>query len=140
MSTTFTPVFESDVPPYGSLGRDHPDLSRARPRLDRLAAVAGLAPLSAFESYAPDEIEEFEDAPPGGHPPATWFDPAAGLVAVEALRTHLAAHPNALARPAGVLEDLAEVAEELRAARQAGVRFRFAVVQSAQTVGPALGK
>ena len=63
VSTTFTPVFESDVSPYGTLGSDHPDLSRARPRLDRLTAAAGLTPLSAFESYAPDEIEEFEDAP-----------------------------------------------------------------------------
>lgn len=128
MSTTFTPVFELDVVPYGALGRDHPDLSRAQSRLDRLVAAAGLTPLSAFESYAPDDIEEFEDAPQGGHPPAAWFDPAAGLAAVEAIRSHLASVPDTLSRQAGVLEDLAEVAEELEAGRQAGVRFRFAVV------------
>jgi len=128
VSTTFTPVFESEVPPYGTLGSDHPDLNRAQQRLDRLAVADGLTPLSAFESYAPDEVEEFEDEPPGGYPPAQWFKPTAGLAAVEALRAHLAARPTALAKQAVVLEDLAEVAEELRAAERAGVRFRFAVI------------
>ncbi|OWK35274.1 hypothetical protein [Fimbriiglobus ruber] len=128
MSTTFTPVFESKVPPYGTLGSDHPDLNRAQQRLDRLAVAGGLTPLSAFESYAPDEVEEFVDAPPGGHPPAQWFPPAVGLAAVEALRAHLTANPNTISQQAGVLEDLAEVADELRAAEQVGVRFRFAVI------------
>ncbi|CAN5590565.1 hypothetical protein BH11PLA2_BH11PLA2_42540 [soil metagenome] len=125
MSTTYTPVFESEVPPYGTLGSDHPDLNRAQRRLDRLAAAVGLTPLSAFESYAPDDLEEFEDAPPGGHPRAQWFPPAAGLVAVEALRAHLEANQKALSKQAEVLVDLVE---ELRAADQAGVQFRFAVI------------
>ena len=129
MSTSFITVFESEVPPYRTVGDDNLALSDMRDQLDRLAVGIGLTPLAAFESYGSEDTEGLlDDDEQAAQSPAEWFPPAAGLQAVEALRAHLDAHPGAIAQQAEMPQDLARVAVELRAAEQAGVRFRFAVV------------
>ncbi len=129
MSTTFSTVFESDAPPYNTLGSDHLALCRARDRLDRLAKKAKLTSLLAFESYEPEDTEGLlDEETQAQQPPAEWFAPAAGLAAVEGLLAYLDAHPKALTEQAAVAAELADTADELRAAERAGVRFRFAVI------------
>jgi hypothetical protein len=129
MSTTFSTVFQSDVPPYGMLGGDHLALNRARDPLDRLATAAGLASLLAFESYEPEDFDGLlDEETQAQQPPAKWFVPADGFAAVGALLAYLDAHPGALPQQAGVRKDLVEAEDELRSADRAGVRFRFAVI------------
>jgi hypothetical protein len=129
MSTTFSAVFQSDVPPYGTLGGDHLALSRAREALDELATAAGLTSVLAFESYEPEDFEGLLDEDVEvQQPPAKWFAPAEGLAAVGALIAHMDAHPGAVPQQVAVREDLAEVEKELKAAERAGIRFRFAII------------
>ena len=129
MSTTFSTVFQSGVPPYGTLGSDHLAVNRARDQLERLAADAGLTSLLAFESYEPEDFEGLLDEDiQAQQPPAKWFAPADGLAAVGALLAHLDAHPDALPQQAALRNDLVGLADELTAAERAGVRFRFAVI------------
>jgi hypothetical protein len=126
---SFCTVFEAEVPPFGTLGSDHIALLRAQRKLDRVATDNGLTPLGAFESYAPEDTADFlDEETQAEQPPAEWFAAADGLAAVEGLLEYLDAHPDALARQAEVVEDLSGIAEELEAAKQASVRFRFAVV------------
>ena len=129
MSTSFITVFELEVPPYRTVGDDNPTLSDMRDQLDRLAVGTGLTPLAAFESYGSEDTDGLlDDDEQAAQPPAGWFPPADGLQAVEALRAHLEANPGVIAQQAEMAEELAQVAVELRAAEQAKVRFRFAVV------------
>jgi hypothetical protein len=129
MSVSFSTVFESAVPPYGTLGGDHLAILPARRRLDRLAADNGLTPLGAFESYAPEDTTGLlDDETQERQPPAEWFAPADALVTVNALWEHLDAHPGLLANQTRVMDDLSEIGDELEAAERAGGRFRFAVV------------
>lgn len=104
-------------------------LNRARDHLDRLAAAAGTTSVLAFESYAPEDTEGLlDDDIQAQQPPAKWFAPGAGLVAVGALLAYLDAHPDVLPQQAAVRKDLVQVVDELRAAERAGVQFRFAVI------------
>lgn len=129
MSTTFSTVFQSDVPPYGKLGGDNLALNHARISVDQLAVSAGLTSLLAFESYEPESFEGLlDDETIAQLPPAKWFASAAGLAAVGALLAHLDARPGALPQQDKVRLDLAKVEDELKAAVRAGVRFRFAVI------------
>jgi hypothetical protein len=129
MGASFCTVFESEVPQFGTLGSDHRALLRVQQRLDRRAADNALTPLGAFESYDPADVADFMDEKTlAEQPPAECFAPAVGLAAVEGLMAFLDAHPDALAGQAQVVEDLSEIADELDAAKRAGVRFRFAVV------------
>jgi hypothetical protein len=129
MGASFCTVFEAEVPPFGTLGSDHRALLRAKQRLDRLAAHKGLTPLGAFESYDPADTADFLDEETQAEQPAAeWFVPAERLASVEGLFAYLDAHSDALAGQSRVVEDLSEVADELRAAKRTGVRFRFAVV------------
>ena len=129
MSTTFSVVFQTKVPPYGTLGGDHLVLNDVRKQLDQFAATRGLTSLLTFESYEPEDFDGLVDEDTlAQQPPAKWFTPATGVVAVGALIAHLDAHPDALPQHAAVRKDLAEVMKELRTAEQAGVQFRFAVI------------
>lgn len=131
MGASFCTVFESEVPPLGTLGGDNAALLRRQRQLEKLATGAGLTPLSAFESYDPaDAAEYLEDDEEllANLPRAQWFAAAEGLAAVRALVAHLSANSGAISGQAEVLADLQEVAKELAAAEKAGVRFRFAVV------------
>ena len=129
MGVTFSTVFESEAPPYRTLGADHRALARVREGLDRLANKNGLTSLLAFESYAPEDTEGLLDEETQAQQPAAeWFPPAAGLAAVEALYEYLEAHPGVLAGQAEVMEDLSGLGDELEAAQRAGVRFRFAII------------
>jgi hypothetical protein len=129
VGATFSAVFESEVPPFGTLGSDHPALSDQRERLDRLATTKGLTSLLAFESYAPEAAEGLlDEETEAEQPPAEWFAPAAGLAAVNALWDYLESHPGVLPGQAAVLEDLSGIGDELETAQRAGVRFRFAVI------------
>ena len=129
MGASFCTVFETHVPEYGNLGSDHRALLRAMRRLDQLAADNGLIPLRAFESYDPADTADFlDEETQAGQPPVEWFAPAAGLAAVHGLLAFLHAHLDSLAGQAQVAADLTGIADELRAAQRAGVRFRFAVV------------
>jgi hypothetical protein len=122
-------VFESEAPPYRTLGSDHRALLSQREDLDHLAAENGLTSLLAFESYAPEDTEGLlAEETQAQQPPAQWFAPAAGLAAVDALYEYLEAHPRILTGQAKVMENLSEIGDELEAAQRAGVRFRFAVI------------
>jgi hypothetical protein len=129
MGASFCTVFESETPPYGTLGSDHRVLLDTRQRLDRLAADNGLTPLGHFESYAPEDTEGLlDDEVQAGMPPAEWFAAEEGLAAVNALWDYLDAHPGTFRRQAELMEELSDLGDELEAARRAGTRFRFAVV------------
>ena len=132
MGASFCAVFEAEVPPYGKLGGDHMAILLHQDRLERLAADVGLTPLGAFESYDPADAAEFLDEDEEDEladlPPARWFAASVGLAAVDAMVTHLTAHPNVFTGQAEVLADLTGVAAELANADRTGVRFRFAIV------------
>jgi hypothetical protein len=129
MGASFCTVFETNVPPHGSLGSDHPALLRRQRKLDRLAVDHGLTPLGAFESYSPDDVADFMDEDAADElPPAQWFAASTGLAAIHALLAHLATHPDAVRGQADVVADLRSLEEELADAERLGVRFRFAVV------------
>jgi hypothetical protein len=129
VGASFCTVFESEAPPYGTLGSYHRVLLDMRGRIDRLAADRGLTPLGDFESYAPEDTDGLLDEEMQAEmPPAEWFAPAAGLAAVNALWDHLDAHPGTFRRQAALMEELSDLGDELEAARRAGTRFRFAVV------------
>ena len=55
MSVSFSVVFEAEVSPHGTLGADHVALAQRKDALDVLACENGLVPLSAFESYDPED-------------------------------------------------------------------------------------
>lgn len=131
MSVSFCAVFETEVPPHGTIGGDHPVLLRRQRRLDRLATEAGLVPLGAFESYDPADAADFlaeGDEPPSGLPLARWTPASDGLAAIRALVAHLGAHPDAVSDQPDVIAELESLGGELADAERAGVRFRFAVV------------
>src|SRR5688500_17363256 len=130
MGASFCVVFESDVPPHGTLGGDNPVLLKAQRKLDRVARDAGLRSLDEFESYDPQHVAgEFDlDAEELGLPPVEWFPAADGLAAVRALIAHLTSHPDSVRNQADVLVDLTNVEAEVAAADRAGVRIRFQVV------------
>jgi len=129
MGVTFSTVFESEAPPYHTLGGDHRALARVRERLDRLATQNGLKSLLAFESYAPEDTAGLlDDETQAQQLPAKWFTPAAGLEAVDALYEYLEGHPGVFTEHAKVLEDLSGLGDELEAAQRAGVRFRFVII------------
>jgi hypothetical protein len=129
MSVSFSVVFESDVPPHGSLGADHVALARHKEVLDQLADENGLVPLSAFESYDPEDAAEFLDEEElAVLPDAQWFEPAEGLAAVGALAGYLRSHTGAVPDHEDVLADMTGIKEECADAEKAGVRFRFAIV------------
>lgn len=129
MGASFCVVFETDVPPHGTLGADHAALLKRQQRLNRLAVKQGLTPLEAFESYDPADAAEFLDEEVAANvPPVAWFPASAGLAAVNALIAYLAVHPDAVPGQNDVLAELTEVVSELADAERAGVRFRFAVV------------
>ena len=129
MGVTFSTVFESEAPPYRTLGADHRSLARVRESLDRLATQKGLTSLLAFESYAPEDTNGLlDDEMQAQQPPATWFTPSAGLAAVDALYEYLEGHPGVFTEQANVMEDLSGIGDELEAAQRAVVRFRFAII------------
>jgi hypothetical protein len=129
MGATFSTVFESEVPQYGTLGADHRALLDEREWIDRLATKNELISLLAFESYAPEDTEGLlDEETQAQQPPAEWFPPEDGLSAVDALWQYLDIHSGVLAEQAEVMEDLSGIAEELEAAQRVGVRFRFAVI------------
>ena len=129
MSVSFSVVFESEVPPHGTLGADHVALARQKDTLDRVAGENGLIPLSAFESYDPGDAAEFLDEEElEALPDAQWFDPVAGLTAVRALIHYIHSHVTAVPGQAEVLADMTGVEQECADAERAGVRFRFAMV------------
>jgi hypothetical protein len=49
MSVSFSVIFDSNVPPYGTLGGDNVSISWAQRKLDRLARANGLRSLNDFE-------------------------------------------------------------------------------------------
>ena len=129
MSVSFSVVFESEVPPHGSFGGDHVELARHKEALDQLADENGLVPLSAFESYAPEDAAEFLDEEElAVLPDAQWFDPAEGRAAVRALGHYLRSHLEAVPDQEDVLAEMTGIEEECADAEKAGVRFRFAIV------------
>jgi hypothetical protein len=129
MSVSFSVVFESGVPPHGTLGADHGALARHKDALDQLADENGLVPLSAFESYDPEDAADFLDEEElAVLPDAQWFDPTEGLAAVRALARYLRSHIGAVADLEDVLADMTGIEEECADAEKAGVRFRFAIV------------
>jgi hypothetical protein len=129
MSVSFSVVFESEVPPHGSLGADHVALARHKEALDQLAEENGLVPLSAFESYDPEDAAEFLDEEElAVLPDAQWFEPSEGLTAVRALIDFLRSHVDSVPDPDEVLADMSSVEGECADAEKAGVRFRFAIV------------
>jgi hypothetical protein len=130
MGASFCVVFESEVPPHGTLGGDNLAVLNAHRKLDRLARANGLRSLNEFESYDPEDVADALDLDPDqvGGPPMQWFAAADGLAAVRALAAHLRAHPGDLSNSADVVAELAEMESELANAERAGVRFRFAVV------------
>ena len=108
MSVSFSVVFESEVPPHGSLGGDHVELAHHKEALDQLADENGLVPLSAFESYAPEDAAEFflDEEELAVLPDAQWFDPAEGRAAVLALVEYVRSHADAVADQEDVLADV----------------------------------
>jgi hypothetical protein len=130
MGMSFCTIFEAAVPEYGTLGGDNPDVYRRKEALDQWATDHGLTPLAAFESYDPEDVADVMglDELPAGLPPVQWFPAADGLAAVQALIDYMTPRPDAISRQAGIMDDLAAIADELTAAEQAGVRFRFALV------------
>jgi hypothetical protein len=129
MGASFCVIFEADVPPHGTLGGDNGSLNRHQEQLAQLASECGLVSVGEFESYDPDEFEDFLDEGEAGElPPVQWFEASAGLAAVRALISHLDSHPDSVSGQAVVLTDLASVESELSDAERHGVQFRFAVV------------
>ena len=130
MGASFCVIFESDVPPLGTLGGDNLAVLKSQRKLDRVARDAGLRSLDEFESDDPQYAVADLDLDPDelGLPPVEWFAAADGLTAVGRLIAHLNARPAAVPRQQDVLADLAAVEAELAQADRAGVRFRFAVV------------
>jgi hypothetical protein len=129
MSVSFSVVFESEVPPHGTLGADHGVLARHKEALDQLADENGLVPLGAFESYDPEDAAAFLDEEElAVLPDAQWFDPAEGLKAVRALAQYLRSHREAVPDQDEALAELAGIEGECADAETAGTRFRFAIV------------
>jgi hypothetical protein len=129
MSVSFSVVFESEVPPHGTLGADHGAVACHKEALDQLADENGLVPLGAFESYDPEDAADFLDEEElAVLPEAQWFDPAEGLTAVRALVQYLRSHLAAVPDQDEVLAEMTGIEEECADAERAGVRFRFAIV------------
>ncbi len=129
MSVSFCVVFESDVPPYGTLGADHLALVNRQRMLERLALENGLASLGSFESYDPADAEGLLDEEEVMEQPAVqWFSPTAALVTVRGLIACFRVRPDLMSRQPELLADLVGIEAELADGEKAGVRFRFAIV------------
>jgi hypothetical protein len=134
-----------DLPPDNSI------MLRLDKRLDKLAAKLGVAKLTGFYDYSEIEAQmadlvdgagaDEEEGPAGGDGDAAekgaWFDPAAALGAVRAIREHLAEHPDDLGfKPDasrqhwsdGLMEELGQCQAALENAQSAGRKFRFLIV------------
>jgi hypothetical protein len=61
MSVSFCVIFETEVPPHGTLGSDTMRLAGQKDDLDLLCNQNGLTPLGAFESYDPADMADFFD-------------------------------------------------------------------------------
>src|SRR5687768_5512352 len=116
-------------------------------QLDKLAAKLGVARLTTFYDYTALE-EDFAEPPEaeteaegGGADDAasrgSWFDPAAALAAVRAIRQHLMRKPDDLEFkpdaprahwPAYLMEDLEHVQGVLEDAAARDRKFRFLIV------------
>ena len=124
-------VPERDVPGLDTFVSGK-SLGRNEKRLDRLAQQAGVEPLMAYFSQAPEEaeafFEEMEAEPPeGGFAPADWFPAEDGLATVRALLSHLAANPSAVPEQSSVIDDLRQFESVLERLESAGVRWHLAV-------------
>ena len=130
------------------LPSDNSIMLRLEKQLDRLAAKLGVPGLKTFYDYS--ELEaEFADLEEDAHPDesaevadqtasrGTWFDPAAALTSVAAIREHLARHPADLGFkpdaprshwPADLTEELEHVRSVLEDAAARGKKFRFLIV------------
>ena len=128
---------------------DHSILLKLESQLDKLAAKLGVAPLTTFYDYSAleDESGDFiegehgeEDGAARPNDPASrgaWFDPAAALAAVRAIREHLLRRPDDLGFkpdaprahwPGYLLEELEHVQGVLEDAAARERKFRFLIV------------
>ena len=62
-----------------------------------------------------------------GVPPEEWFEASEGLRTVQRLLAFLRTDQHHIAKPEGVVGDLEEIAQILKAAERAGVRFHLSV-------------
>jgi hypothetical protein len=131
------------------LPSDNSMMLRLDKQLDKLAAKLGVARLTTFYDYS--ELEDEFDEPPDGEGDAddegasagdagsggAWFDPAAALAAVRAIRQHLLRRPADLGFkpdaprahwPANLMEELEHVQGVLEDAAARNKRFRFMIV------------
>lgn len=102
--------------------------------LEAICVELGVPPLMAFYSEDPEALAEFlddeleDEAPSRDELPAEeWFSAADGLVTVEALADHLAAHPSAIADADAIVSDLREYADVLTRLKKEKVRWHFAM-------------
>jgi hypothetical protein len=130
MSLGIYPVFESKLQgaKFEALGEV---LARNYQSLDRIARAAKLKPFTSFgdNREVPDDFEgppEELEAVLG--PCNEWFDPTDGRTAIQALANHIKTNKRAakkLDEPAGVIEELEELARILAVAENEAVRFRL---------------
>jgi hypothetical protein len=99
--------------------------------LDKIARSANLTTFTAFADNRP--VPEDFDGDPDELAEVMgewteWFDPAEAQEAIQALANHIRTSPKAAKRldePAGVVEELEEMARVLEAAAAQGIRFRL---------------
>jgi hypothetical protein len=109
--TKIVPYFEGEVPGDDTFFSGY-ILARNCAVLDRIAAQAGVIPLSWFG---------FEDDYPRGH--ATWYEPEQGLRTIDFLMQRLSHQPDLVEDAEGVLDDIDLIRRRLSAADECRIRF-----------------
>jgi hypothetical protein len=113
---------------------DHTDgksVARAMDELNALAEEIGVTPLEQFMGQSMEDISdmlgediEMEDGSDGT---ATWFEPSAGITALERLITELKANPRRIPSATDVAEDLESYCAALRTAQAQGAKWHLAI-------------
>lgn len=126
---------------------DHSIMLKLERQFDKLAAKLGVARLTTFYDYIALEEDFAEPAEAEGEAEGggaddvasqgAWFDPAAALAAVGAIRQHLLRRPDDLGFkpdaprahwPADLMEELEHVQGVLEDAAARNRQFRFLIV------------
>lgn len=132
MGVAFYIVPEREVPGLDVFVDGKPLAHVKHGQLDRLAAQAGVKPLTDFYGMPPEEAEsiieeEGLELPEGGFPPTEWFSAEDGLVTVRGLISYLESNPTAITNTRDVIDDLLGFEEVLGGLASENVRWYLAV-------------
>ena len=123
---------DSDVHEAQPLSVSGHGVAQAIEVLDNVAKQYKLPPLSAFMSYAQEQVPDAVEGQDLQNLDTfvvseSWFDPARAMFTVRPLRDWVAANPSLVLHAEAVLEDLDGLAKILKDAEHIGVRFHFAL-------------